>query len=111
MKPKSDLCFKCRKHRESISNAHTEDEKLAATAAFTEHIQQSRKEREYYNNCIQVAKKQISTNNIQPDSNNSIDMTGVHYILDYSQWEILPYSSQQSGQIYFATPRKIVLVF
>ena len=50
MKPRSDLCFKCQKHRENISNAHTEDEKLAATAAFTEHIQQARKEREYYNN-------------------------------------------------------------
>ncbi|KAK3105662.1 hypothetical protein FSP39_002952 [Pinctada imbricata] len=109
MKPRSDLCFKCQQHREQISAAVTENEKLAAISAFTEHIQQAQNERDFYNSSIRKSKDKLSAVNFQPGhyQPNSSDLIDIHYIFDYSQLFLLPNSSQQTGATYFVKPRRI----
>ncbi|KAK3106530.1 hypothetical protein FSP39_022025 [Pinctada imbricata] len=96
MKPRSDLCFKCQQHREQISAAVTENEKLVAISAFTEHIQQAQNERDFYNSCIRKSKDKLSAVNIQPGHHqpDSSDLTDIHYIFDYAQLFLFPHSLQ-----------------
>ena len=49
IKPRRDLCFAFQKHRDNVSSAATEEEKLQATGAYMEQIRKAQREREFYN--------------------------------------------------------------
>ena len=110
IKPRSDLCYSCKKHRDSVSSAATEEEKLEAAGAYMDHIRKAQGEREFYNECIRKCKVSIETSNIVPGAHNvtnSNDIPDIHYIFYFSQQFSIPHMSQQVGPLYFITPKKI----
>ena len=109
IKPRSDLCFACQKHRDSVSSAVTEEEKLRATGAYMDHIRKAQRERDFYNECMRKCKESVTASNIMPGTNqpNSTDLSDIHYLFDFSQVFAIPHLSQQVGPLYFVTPKKL----
>ena len=110
IKPRSDLCYLCKKHRDNVSSAATEEEKLQAAGAYMEHIRKAQAEREFYNECMRKCKESVEAINIVPGREhvpNSNDISDIHYLFDFSQQFSIPHMSQQVGPLYFITPKKM----
>ncbi|CAC5399423.1 unnamed protein product [Mytilus coruscus] len=96
--------------REEISGSISEDAKLVKTQKLIDHIQSARTEREYYKLCTQRARDELKLAESPIGKYNtpcSTNFENVHYTFDFSQYVILPHSSQQVGALYFLTPRKV----
>ena len=108
MEPCTDVCEKCEQYRNSIRFAVTEDDKLGASLAFSEHILKAQKEREFLNICIKHAKDELSDREVlSPVSPCSQDLFSVHYTFDFAQSFMLPHQSRQVSQLYFLNPLRV----
>ena len=111
MQPSTDLCHTCQKNTERISGRAnvSEDEKMAALAEHSDHLNKAKRERELYNSAVDQSKKVLDENPaislVAPNSPCSLQGT-VHYSFDYAQQIHFPSNPQQPGPIYFKTPRK-----
>lgn len=107
-KPRSDLCLTCENHRKAINMAAAslkEEEKIFYLKEAVNHLQEARKERDYYRQSLKIAKQSYSCGNLaSPHTPNSIDIP-MHYSWDFAQQIYYPYEDQQVGPIYFKTPR------
>ena len=61
MSPRSDVCDACEKNRRRVTEAVTEEEKLAASAALSKHILLAQHEREFYKQKTVDAKAEYGT--------------------------------------------------
>ena len=108
MEPCTDVCAKCEQYRNSIRFAVTEDDKLGASLAFSEHILKAQKEREFLNICIKNAQDELSDREVlSPVSPCSQDLFSVHYTFDFAQSFMLPHQSRQVSQLYFLNPLRV----
>jgi hypothetical protein len=89
--PQDDVCRTCKTARNLVSSARTEDDKLAATSAYHDHLIAVKREREEYKKWI----------------HNSALGDEQHYTFDYSQMVTIPRHSRQIGQLYFVSGRKV----
>ena len=111
MQPSTDLCHTCQKNTERISGRAnvSEDEKMAAVAQHSDHLNKVKRERELYNSAVDQSKKVLDENPaislVAPNPPCSLE-GAVHYSFDYAQQIHFPSNPQQPGPIYFKTPRK-----
>lgn len=111
MQPSTDLCHTCQKNAERISGRAnvSEDEKMAAVAQHSDHLNKAKRERELYNSAVDQRKKVLDENLaislVTPNSPCSLE-GAVHYSFDYAQQIHFPSNPQQPGPIYFETLRK-----
>ena len=93
MKPRTDVCAVCEKHREKIRLAKTEEETDAAVRALQAHLSVSQEERQYYRDLVDGATESLSMD----DPEEGI----VHFTFDFAQQLELPYHTRQVGPLYF----------
>jgi len=86
MKPRTDVCAICERHRESIKRARNEEEFATASRALAMHLETARDERQYYIDAIAAAKE---------------DDTVSHLTFDFAQQLELPAHTRQVGPLYF----------
>ena len=114
IKPRSDLCIICENHKKSINMAMnlSEEEKIEIHEKAIKHLENAKKERDYYHHCLKIAEKAYNSLNmkkrITPCTPNSAKIP-MHYSWDFAQQVRYPYEDQQVGPIYFKTPRKAQL--
>ncbi|XP_070191657.1 uncharacterized protein [Littorina saxatilis] len=110
MKPSTDLCQKCQHFFHSLRQGCRleEEDKAALLAAYSEHVQQSKGQRDHYRQQCLAAKQVYGCMEPQqgPATPCSKNVT-MHYSWDFAQQVHLPHHAQQVGPIYFKTPRKI----
>lgn len=109
MTPRTDVCHKCEQFRDLIQQARTEEEKLSATEAFSNHIKSAQRERDHYRNVCVAAKEELDgrpriEGSITPCSTN---LRNVHYTFDFAQSVLLPTHCRQEGALYFLSPFKV----
>ena len=51
MTPRTDVCSICQGYRNKIKEAISEQDKLTLTSAFSDHLHQAQRERQYYLDC------------------------------------------------------------
>lgn len=106
MQPSTDLCHTCQKNTEKISGKAnvSEDEKMAAIAEHSDHLNKAKSERELYNAAVDESKTVLKENPavslLAPNSPCSLKGT-VHYSFDYAQQIHFPCNPQQPSPIYF----------
>ena len=111
MQPSTDLCHICQKNTEKISGhaGASEEDKIAAIEAHSDHLRKAKRKREIYNSAVDNGKdflKGHSTVSL-PSPSQPCSLQGtVHYSFDYAQQVHYPTNPQQPGPIYFKTPRK-----
>ena len=100
MKPATDLCFTCQQNSSLLmkSAAMPDSVKSQRLHDAQTHLDKARTQREHYNEQCSKAKDALS------DTNNTSDT--MHYSFDYAQQIHYPFDCQQSGPIFFKTPRK-----
>ena len=100
MKPATDLCFTCQQNSSLLmkSAAMPDSVKSQRLHDAQTHLDKARTQREYYNEQCSKAKDALS------NTNNTSDT--MHYSFDYAQQIHYPFDCQQSGPIFFKTPRK-----
>jgi hypothetical protein len=115
-KPRTDLCQTCEDHIKNIRMAigrKEENEKIRYYKDAIKHLQQAKKERDYYRKVIkktQKVYKNLFDENIPPSKRKkSIRKFSMHYSWDFAQQLNYPYEDQQVGPIYFKTPRRAQL--
>lgn len=98
MKPSTDLCDKCRQLMQNTANVanKSEDEKKKAANDLLNHLEDARKQREYYNACIEKAEK-------------TEEAEFLVISMDYAQNVSYPSSPQQVGSSYFKSGRKCAI--
>ena len=94
MKPRTDVCAICERHRESIKRARTEEEFAEANQRLAMHLETARDERAYYNDMISTARE---------------DNTLCHLTFDFAQQLELPAQSRQVGPLYFKVRFRVQL--
>ena len=112
MSPRSDVCDACEKNRRRVTEAVTEEEKLAASAALSKHILLAQREREFYKQKTVDAKAEWDIQGqdiVPPCAPCSNDLRLVHYTFDFAQNVCLPHTARQVGPLYFKTPFKVQL--
>lgn len=110
MTPRTDVCNRCELLRRDVVAAVGEDEKLAASAALTDHVLGAQREREMYKQRTleaQAELKDFAMAAPPPVRPCSAPLTRVHYTFDFAQNVSLPYTARQVGPIYFKSPRKV----
>ena len=110
MSPRTDVCEKCEFLRRGTCDAVTDNEKLASTAAFGDHIHGAQRERKFYRDATLLAKEELAAlaNLPQPPLPAcSQPLRRVHVTFDFAQNVCLPQSSRQEGPLYFKTARKV----
>ena len=87
IKFRSDLCFACQNHRDSVCSALKEEEKLRATGAYMDHINKDQRERDFYNECMRRCNESVKASNIIPGTSqpSSTALSDIHYLFDVSQ--------------------------
>ena len=111
MQPSTDLCHTCQKNTEKISGraGASEEDKIAAVEAHSDHLRKAKREREIYNSAVDNSKDFLKGHStvslLSPSQPCSLQGT-VHYSFDYAQQVHYPTNPQQPGPIYFKTPRK-----
>jgi len=114
-KPRSDLCMTCENYKKVLNqiasdlNEEREDEKIRVHQQAIEHLENAKKERDYYYHCIKIAEKHYhAIRNKQRKIINKPNsrQISMHYSWDFAQQIPYPYENQQVGPIYFKTPRK-----
>ncbi len=113
---KTDVCDTCRKLRDKVSDARTEDEKIETSNALVTHVTDSRSQRDKYLDMSDECRVQLEALNLldvdttaatyTPPQANSVHLT-VHYTFDYAQPVVLPHMAQQIGPLYFLSLYKI----
>ncbi|XP_033764064.1 uncharacterized protein LOC117345170 [Pecten maximus] len=111
MTPRTDVCHKCEQFRDLIQQSRTEEEKLSATEAFSDHIKSAQRERDHYRSVCAAAKEELDG---QPRSESPVtpcskDLKNVHYTFDFAQSVLLPTHCRQEGALYFLSPFKVNL--
>ena len=111
--PRSDLCVTCENFKKDLNriasdlNEGREDEKIQVHQQAIEHLENAKKEREYYRHCIKIAEKSYCSLDQEqlkiPCKPNSRPIC-MHYSWDFAQQLHYPYEDQQVGPIYFKTP-------
>ena len=99
MKPRSDVCYICDKHREAIRVSKTEEETQAASSELAEHLQHAHLERAFYNKSIETAKAEHA----KPEPNLK------HITFDFAQQLEVPQHTRQVGPLYFKSRFRIQL--
>lgn len=94
MKPRTDVCVHCDRHREQIKFARNEEEFSAASKALASHLESARDERAYYRDTIDTAKEDNET---------------CHLTFDFAKQLELPQHSRQVGPIYFKVRFRVQL--
>lgn len=114
-KPRSDLCMTCENFKKTLNqiasdlSEEREDEKIRVHQQAIEHLENAKKEREYYHNCIKISEKNYHViSNEQPkiSCKPNSRQTSMHYSWDFAQKIPYPFENQQVGPIYFKSPRK-----
>ena len=111
MQPSTDLCHTCQKNTEKISGraGASEEDKIAAVEAHSDHLRKAKRERDIYNSAVDNSKDFLKGHStvslLSPSQPCSLQGT-VHYSFDYAQQVHYPTNPQQPGPIYFKTPRK-----
>ena len=60
MTPREDVCATCEYHRELVTAAHTEEEKLEDSENFRMHIEDAQRERDAYRGAILSVKQEMA---------------------------------------------------
>ena len=102
MTPRTDVCSKCEKFRQSIKDAVSEQTKVSLTSAFSEHLSKAQGERGYY---LDSCKRSGSELRSSPDQAPMY----AHYTFDFAEQLHLPHHSRQEGPLYFKVCRKVQL--
>ncbi|KAJ8317256.1 hypothetical protein KUTeg_005160 [Tegillarca granosa] len=97
---RTDVCHVCEKHRKSIQEAVTEDEKLQISESFAKHIQYAQLERDYYKTRCKAAEEEQKCGNLEEKKN-------VHYTFDFAQSVLVPGHVRQEGALYYKLPFKV----
>ncbi|CAC5366757.1 unnamed protein product [Mytilus coruscus] len=97
----SDVCSSCKKLRESVTLAQTEEKKIESSQNYISHIEAARRERELYNEWLSKSREEFSNYNQRKILKN------VHYTIDFAQSISLPHHTDQVGQLHFLSGRKV----
>ena len=112
MSPRANVCDACEKCRRRVVEAVSEEEKLTASAALSDHVLFAQKEREFYQKKTQEAKEEWDAHaaaGLPPHAPQSNGLQKVHYTFDFAQNVNLPHTARQVGPIYIKTPLKVHL--
>ena len=112
MTPRTDVCFKCERHRQEVQSAVGEEEKTTALAEFTRHLQSAQAERQFYRTATEKAHEELEDHHHPigpPFPPCAQSLKAMHYTFDYAQQVTLPHLARQPGPLYFKTPRKVQL--
>ena len=111
-KPSSDLCWTCQKNSQLIVRnvPENDSDKAALYRTQLDHLEEAKREREYYQMQCEEARQNYSTSfsNFNPfEKCKPCSYDGIaHYSWDYAQQLHYPSNPQQPGPIFFKTPRK-----
>ena len=109
MTPATDLCGTCQLNTKIFRTVNVgEDEKRQCIAHQNEHLDRALKEREFYRNLVKSCKETLQNTEVDLLSAQAACsyQETVYYSYDYAQQEHFPSIPQQTGPIYFKTPRK-----
>lgn len=70
MTSRFDVCAKCEQFRFQLGNAIQEDDKVRVSSEFSEHVERTQQQREYYISLAKQSESQFSTaqdNESSPD--------------------------------------------
>ena len=82
-----------------VTEARTEEEKLQSAQNYIEHIEAAKKEREIYNEWVTKSREEFN--------NPRERLQHVHYTVDFAQSISLPHHTDQVGQLYFVSGKKV----
>jgi hypothetical protein len=116
-KPRSDLCMICEDYKKQLyqlTSDLTEESDAAKVVVYNEaleHIELARKERQHYQNRVELCEKHfnaISSSKIKGIFSKGVPKS-MHYSWDFAQQLFYPFEAQQVGPIYFKIPRRAQL--
>jgi hypothetical protein len=114
-KPRSDLCMTCENFKKALNRIASdlsedrEDEKIQVHQQAIEHLENAKKERDYYRHCIKLAEEsylELDHKQRRTPCKPNSSCISMHYSWDFAQQLHYPYEDQQVGPIYFKTPRR-----
>ena len=109
-KPGSDLCWTCQKFTETLSgnpNPNPHDEKQTLVDQYQQHLNEARKNRDYYKLQTTLARSSFETLEEYSPFVTSVPCSfDGDYSWDFAQQLHYPTNPQQPGPIYFKTARK-----
>ena len=95
---KTPQCDVCKCYRTDIHRAVTEDEKKALLTDFSQHLEDTQKERDAYLAAIEKSKQ-------EPTSSPNPEFT--HLTFDFAQQVFLPYHARQVGPLFYKVPMRV----
>lgn len=107
----TDLCNTCQKNFTSLHsfNTHHETEKLELIEKSRQHLEDAKREREFYKRIIADSRKSVVPYNVTKNQPRCSAPFNIHLSFDMAQQVHIPSNPLQPGPIYFLTPYRVAI--